>query len=150
MRYGTTSHSIHSVQFSEHFFLFLYYRQFVVVLVICRCRMQKSTTLATHVVHQMQRTIGGAEAGAGTVIGSTAIGEERQLRFTVKSLIQTAVSQRRPDLDQLPLTERCAWSRGVIWQEWPEDTAVIVFVTREGLPQVVGRVPTRPEDGGKQ
>ena len=37
--------------------------------------MQKSTTLATHVVHQMQRTIGGAEAGAGTVIGSTAIGE---------------------------------------------------------------------------
>ena len=75
MRYGTTSHSIHSVQFSEHFFLFLYYRQFVVVLVICRCRMQKSTTLATHVVHQMQRTIGGAEAGAGTVIGSTAIGE---------------------------------------------------------------------------
>ena len=36
--------------------------------------MQKSTTLATHVVHQMQRTIGGAEAGAGTVIGSTAIG----------------------------------------------------------------------------
>ena len=34
--------------------------------------MQKSTTLAAHVVHQMQRTIGGAEAG--TVIGSTAIG----------------------------------------------------------------------------
>ena len=35
---------------------------------------------------------------------------------------------------------------GVIWQEWPEDTAVIVFVTREGLPQAVGRVPIRPED----
>ena len=35
--------------------------------------MQKSTTLAAHVVHQLQRTIGGAEAG--TVIGSTAIGE---------------------------------------------------------------------------
>ena len=74
MRYGTTSHSIHSVQFSGHYLLFLYYRQFVVVLVICRCRMQKSTTLAAHVVHQLQRTIGGAEAGAGTVIGSTAIG----------------------------------------------------------------------------
>ena len=81
-------------------------------------------------------------AGAGgTVIGSTAVRGEGRGSVVVATLIQAALSQLAPDLDQLrllPFNERCSLALWIIREgcdvalECPQDTAVMV------LPETIG------------
>ena len=84
---------------------------------------------------------GGGGGGGGTVIGSTAVrGEGGRGSWVVATLIQAALSQLAPDLDQLlaALTERCSLVLWIIREgcdvalECPQDTAVMV------LPETIG------------